>query len=102
MSFDDFSASLTTLNYPRHKEFFEVYPNPTNDFIFIDSSLPIDKIQLIDIRGREVLFWNREMEAYDLSVLENGIYFAKALAVIPAPSYSTPSINTAPSPLPPY
>ena len=79
--FDDFSASLTTLNYPRHKEFFEVYPNPTNDFIFIDSSLPIDKIQLIDIRGREVLFWNKEMEAYDLSVLENGIYFLKISSI---------------------
>ena len=79
--FDDFSASLTTLNYPRQKEFFEVYPNPTNDFIFIDSSLPIDKIQLIDIRGREVLFWNREMEAYDLSVLENGIYFLKISSI---------------------
>ena len=75
--FDDFSASLATLNHPRQKEFFEVYPNPTNDFIFIDSSLPIDKIQLIDIRGREVLFWNKEMEAYDISVLENGVYFLK-------------------------
>ena len=75
--FDDFSASLTTLNHPRQKEFFEVYPNPTNDFIFIDGSHPITKIQLIDIRGREVLFWNKEMEAYDISVLENGIYFLK-------------------------
>ena len=75
--FDDFSASLTTLNHSRQKEFFEVYPNPTNDFIFIDSSLPIDKIQLIDIRGREVFFWNKEMEAYDISVLENGVYFLK-------------------------
>jgi len=79
--FDDFSASLTTLNHSRQKEFFEVYPNPTNDFIFIDSSLPIDKIQLIDIRGREVLFWNKEMEAYDLSVLENGIYFLKISSI---------------------
>ena len=75
--FDDFSASLTTLNHPRQKEFFEVYPNPTNDFIFIDGSHPITKIQLIDIRGREVLFWNKEMEAYDISVLENGVYFLK-------------------------
>lgn len=79
--FDDFSASLTTLNHSRQKGFFEVYPNPTNDFIFIDSSLPIDKIQLIDIRGREVLFWNKEMEAYDLSVLENGIYFLKISSI---------------------
>jgi len=75
--FDDFSASLTTLNLPRQKEFFEVYPSPTDNFIFIDGSFPIAKIQLIDIRGREVLFWNKEMEAYDISVLEKGIYFLK-------------------------
>ena len=75
--FDDFSTSLTTLNLPKQKQFSEVYPNPTKDFIFIDSSLPIDKIRLIDIRGREVLFWNKEMEAYDISVLENGVYFLK-------------------------
>ena len=75
--FDDFSASLTTLNLPREKEFFKVYPNPTENFIFIDGSFPITKIQLIDIRGREVFFWNKEMEAYDISVLEKGIYFLK-------------------------
>jgi endoglucanase len=75
--FDDFSASVTTLNLPRQKKFFQVYPNPTDDFIFIDGSHPITKIQLIDIRGREVLFWNKEMEAYDISVLENGVYFLK-------------------------
>ena len=75
--FDDFSASLTTLNLPRHKEFFEFYPNPTKDFIFIDSSVPIAKIQLIDLRGREVLFWNKKIQAYDISVLENGVYFLK-------------------------
>ena len=75
--FDDFSASLTTLNITRQKELFEVYPNPTKDFIFIDSSVPIAKIQLIDLRGREVLFWNKKMQAYDISVLENGVYFLK-------------------------
>ncbi len=75
--FDDFSASLTTLNLTGQKELFEVYPNPTKDFIFIDSPVPIAKIQLIDLRGREVLFWNKEMEAYDISVLENGVYFLK-------------------------
>ena len=31
----------------------------------------------LDLRGREVLLWNKEMETYDLSVLEKGIYFLK-------------------------
>jgi endoglucanase len=75
--FDDFSASMTTLNLPKQNQFFEVYPNPIHDFLFIDSSFPIAKIQIIDLRGREILLWNKEMEAYDLSVLENGIYFLK-------------------------
>ena len=75
--FDDFSTSLTTLNLTRQKEYLEVYPNPTDDFIFIDGSFPVKKIQLIDISGREVLFWNKKMKAYDISVLENGVYFLK-------------------------
>ena len=75
--FDDFSASLATLNFSKQEQFFEVYPNPTHDFLFIDSSFQIAKVQIIDLRGREVLLWNKEMEAYDLSVLEKGIYFLK-------------------------
>ena len=75
--FDDFSASLETLNLSKKEQFFEVYPNPTHNFLFFDSSFPIAKVQIIDLRGREVLLWNKEMEAYDLSVLEKGIYFLK-------------------------
>ena len=75
--FDDFSASLATLNLSKEEQFFEVYPNPTDDFLFIDSSFPIAKIQLMDIRGREALSWHKEMQAYDISVLENGVYFLK-------------------------
>ena len=75
--FDDFSASLTTLNLPKQKQFFEVYPNPTDDSLFIDSSFPIANIQLIDMGGRKALSWNKEMQAYDISVLENGVYFLK-------------------------
>ncbi len=78
--FDDFSASLPTLNLSKQEQFFEVYPNPTHDFLFIDSSFPIDKVQIIDLRGREVLLWKKEMEAYDLSVLEKGIFFLKILS----------------------
>jgi endoglucanase len=75
--FDDFSASSATLNLSKEEQFFEVYPNPTDDFLFIDSSFPIAKIQLMDIRGREALSWHKEMQAYDISVLENGVYFLK-------------------------
>ena len=75
--FDDFSASLATLNLSKEEQFFEVYPNPTDNFLFIDSSFPIAKIQLMDIRGREALSWHKEMQAYDISVLENGVYFLK-------------------------
>jgi endoglucanase len=75
--FDDFSASSTALNLPIQNDFFKIYPNPTHNFLFIDSSFPIAKVQIIDLRGREVLLWNKEMEAYDLFVLEKGIYFLK-------------------------
>ncbi len=75
--FDDFSTSGQTLSLIKQKQSFQVYPNPTNDFVLIDSSFPIAKIKLVDIKGRIVLFWNKEREAYDLSILENGIYFIK-------------------------
>jgi endoglucanase len=75
--FDDFSASLATLNLSKQEQFFEAYPNPTHASLFINSSFPIAKVQIIDLRGREVLLWNMEMETYDLSVLEKGIYFLK-------------------------
>ena len=75
--FDDFSTSEQTLSLTKQNQSFQVYPNPTNDFILIDSSFPIAKIKLVDIKGRIVLFWNKEREAYDLSILENGIYFIK-------------------------
>ena len=78
--FDDFSTSLQTLSLIKQKLSFQVYPNPTNDFVLIDSSFPIAKIKLVDIKGRIVLFWNKEREAYDLSILENGIYFIKILS----------------------
>ena len=75
--FDDFSTSKQTLSLTKQNQSFQVYPNPTNDFILIDSSFSIAKIKLVDIKGRIVLFWNKEREAYDLSILENGIYFIK-------------------------
>ncbi len=75
--FDDFSTSEQTLSLTKQNQSFQVYPNPTNDFILIDSSFSIAKIKLVDIKGRIVLFWNKEREAYDLSILENGIYFIK-------------------------
>ena len=75
--FDDFSTSVQTLSLTKQNQSFQVYPNPTNDFILIDSSFPIAKIKLVDIKGRIVLFWNKEREAYDLSILEKGIYFIK-------------------------
>lgn len=75
--FDDFSTSEQTLSLTKQNQSFQVYPNPTNDFILIDSSFPIAKIKLVDIKGRIVLFWNKEREAYDLSILEKGIYFIK-------------------------
>ena len=75
--FDDFSTSEQTLSLTKQNQSFQVYPNPTNDFILIDSSFSIAKIKLVDIKGRIVLFWNKEREAYDLSILEKGIYFIK-------------------------
>lgn len=59
---------------------FDIYPNPTKDFINIKSALEINKIQLFDIRGK-LLFMKEYQKTYqeqitiDLSYLKGGVYY---------------------------
>ncbi len=50
-----------------------VYPNPTEDVIYISSQESIQNITLVDLNGREVL--NSQNIAISLSKLQSGIYF---------------------------
>lgn len=52
-----------------------VYPNPTSDFLFIDSMIKIDSLRLVDISGKEHI--NADANRIDLSNLPSGIYFIR-------------------------
>ncbi len=57
----------------------EVYPNPTSDKLYIQNSLRVNKIGIIDISGRTVLEFNKakNLKSIDVSNLTEGIYFLK-------------------------
>ena len=59
---------------------FEVYPNPTSDFVQISSEKEIASFRVLDVRGREIIPPSQEKQI-DLSSLEDGTYFAEVLIV---------------------
>jgi len=63
-------------NYP-HVE-LNVWPNPTQDVVYIQSNQAVTEITIFDVRGREVERITRENIQYiDLSQLKSGVYIAK-------------------------
>jgi len=57
---------------------FEVYPNPSNGKIIIDSKgNKIDAIQILDISGRSIKTINSNEKIIDISYLSKGSYFLK-------------------------
>jgi hypothetical protein len=54
-----------------------VYPNPTKDFINIESTMSIDKIEIYNISGSKIVE-KRNSQRINLTNLERGVYFLKA------------------------
>jgi hypothetical protein len=54
----------------------KVYPNPTSGLLHIDSDQAIEKIEVYDLLGREVIASGSETEV-DLSTLSSGVYLVK-------------------------
>ena len=57
----------------------DFYPNPTKDYININSSVNILTVQLVDMNGRTISSFdvNNYQFRQDISALSNGIYFIK-------------------------
>ena len=75
------NSSLST-NYYSNPTTFKIYPNPTKDFLFIDTSISkISKIEIYSIIGSLVLSkkltTTNSTEKLDISKLPNGVYFLK-------------------------
>lgn len=69
------STLLTNSSF--EKESITLYPNPTNDFIYINSGDEIKEVSVIDISGKIIA--NYHQNYIDLSELEAGLYSLKIL-----------------------
>ena len=53
-----------------------VFPNPTNDYVYIRASQKIDHVEVYDLLGKQVLYAN-QTEKVNLSSLSKGLYLIK-------------------------
>lgn len=58
----------------------KIFPNPTSDFVQIESQLPLENIELYDMSGRKVMNANVNSTnaTIDISYLSNGLYTFKS------------------------
>lgn len=54
-----------------------VYPNPSSDMIYFDSTEKIDAIDIYDVRGKLVMSCLNTSQSINISKLNSGIYFVK-------------------------
>ncbi len=54
-----------------------IYPNPTSNYIIIDSEYPIESIKFYSIQGKLVLKENNLTSRVNISHLPTGVYFIK-------------------------
>lgn len=54
---------------------FNIYPNPVQDYLFIENPERIIDLHLIDVQGRNVLNQITRKDQIDLSALPQGLYF---------------------------
>jgi len=58
---------------------FTVYPNPVSEYISIDSKIEIDKIELFDLLGKQVISTNQTLEI-NVSHLPVGVYLLRIIS----------------------
>ena len=56
--------------------FFRVFPNPTSDFIYIQSELDEYDLQIFDFSGKEIMN-QKNKSKIDIRRLATGTYFIK-------------------------
>lgn len=58
-------------------ETFNLYPNPVNSILFIDSQMPIDKVTIYTITGQKVKVIYSDVKTIQLDKIPSGIYLLK-------------------------
>jgi hypothetical protein len=82
MSVDDFSITgIVSINETDKSAGIQVYPNPADDILYINSSEGIESVQLFNSEGKLIRNnsneQNRNLKNVDLSGLAPGLYFVK-------------------------
>jgi len=72
--------TLSTTDFELNK--LSMYPNPTNGIVYIDSTVIIDAVEVYNTAGQLVMkeLINTSNPTINISELQNGIYFAKAIS----------------------
>ena len=73
------SSKEISLNTQYFNNNILVYPNPSNDYIMVESSTAFDRISLFDIAGKQLYFKDifSNSSKINLSYFNNGIYILK-------------------------
>jgi hypothetical protein len=69
----DWSSCNVSVSIAENKYKFNVFPNPTNDYINIETTEQIESLTIYDLTGRVIKSENTKI--VDLSMLKAGIYF---------------------------
>ena len=54
-----------------------VYPVPADDYIFIEASRPIERVEVVSMDGAIVKMWHGEYTKIDVSDIAAGLYILK-------------------------
>lgn len=74
------TASLNTLENVIKNQNIALFPNPTKDFLNINSETKIDSIKIYDSAGKLVFTSSDNNRKIDVSKLKNGVYYLEILS----------------------
>lgn len=57
-----------------------LYPNPATDQLFIESTIPIDRLRIFDVSGKEVYLSNTVGNQISITSLSKGLYFMEVIS----------------------
>jgi hypothetical protein len=59
----------------------KLYPNPTNNILYIDSKVTLEQIDLFDLSGKKLLFKENDLERVSLKDFSEGIYLIQLTSI---------------------
>lgn len=69
--------TLSTSDFNNTVDQISIYPNPVNDFISVESTYTIDKMEMFNLTGKLVMTYNQPPTRVSLEGLEQGVYLMR-------------------------